>query len=121
MSFETLSIITAVAASLLGLGWMTAGKLMIRRWGGEPSDMALVIGRRIGAAYLSFALLFFLVHSTTSTELITTLSIVGLSANGLLAMLGIYEFLMRRVNASMFVSIAVELFLAIGFAGILLT
>jgi hypothetical protein len=49
MSFETLSIITAIAASLLGLGWLTAGKLMIRRWGGEPSDMALVIGRRIGA------------------------------------------------------------------------
>jgi hypothetical protein len=121
MSFQTLSIITAVAASLLGLGWLTAGKLMIKRWGGDPSDMALVIGRRIGAAYLSFALLFFFARSTTSAELITTLSIVGLSANGLLAILGTYEVLMRRVNASMFVSIAVELLLAIGFARILLT
>jgi hypothetical protein len=120
MSFETLSIITAIAASLLGLGWLTAGKLMIRRWGGEPSDMALVIGRRIGAVYLSLGLLFFLVHSTKSTELITALSIVGLSANALLAILGLFEFLMRRINASIFVSIAVELLLAIGFAGILL-
>ena len=67
MSFETLSIITAVAASLPGLGWLSAGK----------------------------------------------------SANGLLAILGIYEFMMRRVNASIFVSIAVELLLVIGFAGIL--
>ena len=67
MSFETLSIITAVAASLLGLGWLSA----------------------------------------------------GLSANGLLAILGIYEFMMRRVTASIFVSIAVELLLVIGFAGIL--
>jgi len=120
MSFETLSIITAVAASLLGLGWLTAGRLMIRRWGGNPSDMALVIGRRIGAVYLSLALLFFLVHSTTSIELIIALSIVGLLANGLLAMLGLFEFLMRRVTASIFVSIVIELLLAIGFAGILL-
>ena len=67
MSFETLSIITVVAASLLGLGWLGA----------------------------------------------------GLSANGLLAILGIYEFMMRRVTASIFVSIAVELLLVIGFAGIL--
>lgn len=121
MSFETLSVITAIAASLLGLGWLTAGNLMIRRWGGDPSEMALVVGRRIGVAYLSIALLFFLAHTTTSAELVSTLSMVGLSANGLLAILGTYEFLMRRVNASIFVSIAVEVFLAIGFAGILLT
>jgi len=66
MSFETLSIITAVAASLLGLTWLSAGKLMINRWGGDPGDMALVIWRRVGVAYLSFALLFFLVRSSTS-------------------------------------------------------
>jgi len=82
--------------------------------------MALVIGRRVGAAYLSFALLFFLVRSSTSAELITALSIVGLSANGPLATPGLYEFLMRRVNASILVSIAVELLLVFGFAGILL-
>jgi hypothetical protein len=52
--------------------------------------------------------------------LITALSIVGLSANALLAILGLFEFLMRRINASIFVSTAVELLLAIGFAGILL-
>jgi hypothetical protein len=52
--------------------------------------------------------------------LITALSIVGLSANGLLAILGLCEFMMRRVNASIFVSIAVELLLVFGFAGILM-
>lgn len=44
------------------------------------------------------------------------LGVVGLSANALLALLGIYELSIRRVNASMFVSIAVELLLPIGFA-----
>jgi len=82
--------------------------------------MALVIGCRVGAACLSFALLFFLVRSSTPAELITALSIVGLSGNGILATLGLYEFLMRRVNASILVSIAVELLLVFGFAGILL-
>jgi len=37
MSFETLSIIAAVAASLLGLAWLSAGKLMIKRWGSQCS------------------------------------------------------------------------------------
>lgn len=121
MSFATLSILIAIAALLLAVGWLFFGNLMIRRWGGESTEMALVIGRRIAAVYLSIGLLFFFARSTTSAELITLLCTFAVIANGLLAGLGTYEFLKRRVGSAIFVSVAVEVFLLISFARLLLT
>jgi len=121
MSFASLSIFVAIAALLLAVGWLFFGSLMIRRWGGEPTEMALVIGRRIAALYLSIGLLFFFARSTTSAQLITLLCGFAIVANGLLAVLGMYEFLKRRVGPAIFVSVAVEVFLLIGFGRLLLT
>lgn len=116
ISFGTLATATAIAGFLLAMGWLFAGSVMIRRWGGEPSDMALVIGRRIGVVYFSLALLFLLARNTASAELIIYLSILGLFAMSLLAGLGIFEFVNKRVNATMLISVGVEILLAIGFA-----
>ncbi len=120
MSFHTLSIVTCLAALLLGAGWLFAGRLMLRRWRMEPSVGALLIGRRIGAVYLGVALLCFLVRSTTSTELITSVSLFAVLVNALLAGLGVYEYRARRAGPAILVSVAVELLLLLGFGNLLL-
>ena len=74
MSFHALALVTSIAALLLATGWLFAGRLMLKRWRIEPSVGALLVGRRIGAVYLGVALLCFLVRSTTSMELITSIS-----------------------------------------------
>lgn len=120
MNFEVLAKLTAIAAFLLAMGWLFAGSLMIKRWGQEPSKIALVIGRRIGGIYLGIAVLFFLSRSTDSAELMDVLSITGLFINALLASLGIFEFIRHRVGVAIFISVAVEVFLLFGFARLVL-
>jgi hypothetical protein len=121
VTFHTLSILTCIAALLLGLGWLTAGKLMLQRWRIEPTTGALLVGRRIGAVYLGVALLCFLVRSTTSLELITSVSLFAVLVNALLVGLGVYEYRASRVGPAILVSVAVELLLLLGFGALLLT
>jgi hypothetical protein len=121
MSFHALSIVTCIAALLLATGWLTAGRLMLRRWRIDPSVGALLVGRRIGAVYLGVALLCFLVRSTTSPELITSVSLFAVLTNALLGGLGLYEYRARRAGPAIVVSVAVEVFLLLGFGWLLLS
>ncbi len=121
MSFHTLAIVTCLAALLLGAGWLFAGRLMLQRWRIEPGVGALLVGRRIGAVYLGVALLCFLVRSTTSAELITSVSLFAVLVNALLVGLGVYEYRSRRAGPAILVSVALELLLLLGFGTLLLT
>lgn len=120
MSFHALAIVTCIAALVLASGWLFAGQLMLKRWRSEPSVGALLVGRRIGAVYLGVALLCFLVKSTSSPELITSVSLFAVLVNALLAGLGLYEYRARRAGPAILVSVAVELLLLLGFGGLLL-
>ena len=120
MSFHALAIVTCIAALLLASGWLFAGNLMLKRWQIEPSVGALLVGRRIGAIYLGVALLCFLVKSTISPELITSVSLFAALVNALLAGLGLYEYRARRAGPAILVSVAVELLLLLGFGSLLL-
>ncbi len=120
MSFHALAIVTCIAALVLASGWLFAGQLMLKRWRIEPSVGALLVGRRIGAVYLGVALLCFLVKSTSSPELITSVSLFAVLVNALLAGLGLYEYRARRAGPAILVSVAVELLLLLGFGGLLL-
>jgi len=121
MSFHVLAIVTCIAALLLATGWLFAGRLMLKRWRVEPSVGALLVGRRIGAVYLGVALLCFLVRSTTSAELINSVSMFAVLVNTLLASLGMYEYRARRAGPAILISVAVEVLLLLGFGMLLLT
>ena len=120
MSFHSLAIVTCIAALLLASGWLLAGPLMLKRWRIEPSVGALLVGRRIGAVYLGVAFLCFLVKSTSSPELITSVSLFAALVNALLAGLGLYEYRARRAGPAILVSVAIELLLLVGFGSLLL-
>ena len=121
MTFHTLALVTCVAACVLGIGWLAAGQLMLKRWRVEPSDGALLVGRRIGVIYLGVALLFFLTRATESPELITIVSRFAVLANALLAVLGLYEYRARRAGPAILASVTFELLLVLGFGSLLLT
>jgi len=120
MSFHTLAIVTCVAALLLAIGWLLFGELMLRRWRIEPSAGALLVGRRIGAVYLGVALLCYLVRSTTTTEVIVSVSLFAVLVNALLAGLGLYEFRARRAGPAILVSVALDILLLVGYGSVLL-
>ena len=120
MSFETLSVLLAATGLLLALGWQFAGALMLKRWRLEANPVALLVGRRIGVVYLSVALLFFWARGTQSAEVMHVLSVFATLANGLLAARGTSEFLRGRMGPGIFVSVVVEVLLAVGFGRIAL-
>ncbi len=115
MDFYTLSLVLATAGLLLALGWQFAGALMLKRWRLEPNPVALLVGRRISVVYLSVALLFFWVRATTSPDVMHVLCVFAAVANGLLAALGTSEFFRGRMGPGIFVSVVVEILLAVGF------
>jgi hypothetical protein len=119
MTFETLALITTGAGTLLGLGFIFAGRSMLKQWGIDATDAALVMCRRIGAVYLGLAVLFFLGRSAEPSALRSAVC-AGLGlAIALLACLGLFELKSGRVNKGIFVSTVVETLLAAGFFSVL--
>lgn len=119
MSFYALCIVASIAASLLGMGWLFFGKAMIRRWESEPNDIALVLGRRIGAVYTGLALLFFLLRNITTPKTVHDISLSVVVIMVMLATLGIYEFRNKRVGPAILLSVALEIFLLGAFGWLL--
>lgn len=119
MTFEILALTTTGVGTLLGLGFLFAGRPMLKQWGMDATDAALVMSRRIGAVYLGIALLFFLGRSGEPSALRSALC-AGLGvAIGLLACLGLFELQAGRVSRGIFVSTFVEVFLSASFFWVL--
>jgi hypothetical protein len=120
MSFYIVAIATSVAGLLLGIGWLFAGKLVLQRWRIEPNDIGLLVGRRLGAVYLGTSLMLFLARSAPPSDVRSALSVGMFVSLALLAGLGLFEFKARRAGSGIFVSVAVEIILALGFAWVML-
>ena len=90
MSFFIAAVATSIAGLVLGLGWLVAGTLVLKRWGVEASNESLLVGRRLGAVYLAIALLLFLSRSAPASDLRSAISIGMVAALTLLAALGLF-------------------------------
>ncbi len=120
MNFTVTAVATSIAALILGLFWLFAGSVLLKRWGLEANALGLLVGRRLGAAYLGIAMMLFLGRSAPPSELRSSVSIAMLGALVLLALLGLFELKAKRVGRGILASVAVELLLAAGFATVLL-
>lgn len=119
MTFEDLALLTTGAGTLLGLGFMFAGRFLLKQWGLDATDASLVMCRRIGAVYLGVALLFFLGRSAGPSELRAAVC-AGLGiAIALLACFGLFEPMSRRVSKGIPVSTMVETLLSMSFFWVL--
>jgi len=121
MKFTTAAVATSIVALLLGLGWLFAGGLVLKRWGLVANPLGLLLGRRLGAAYCGIALMLFLGRSAPPSELRSAVCIAMLVVLSLLAILGIIEFKAKRAGKGILVSVVIEVLLAAGFAAALFT
>lgn len=120
MSFTAVAIATSIASLLLGLGWLFAGSLVLKRWRVEANPVALLVGRRLGAAYLGIAVILFAARSAPASELRTAVAAGLLAALVLLAVLGLLELKSGRAGKGILASVVLELVLAAGFLSVLL-
>ena len=115
MSFKNISIVTAIIAFLLGIGYLFFGSLVIGRWQIEPTNSILLFGRRMGSLYLGLSIIFFLSRSLTLSTTRTALSTGAAVTLTLLALLGIYEYSLGHVGSGILISVVIESLLAIGY------
>jgi hypothetical protein len=120
MSFTVVAVATSIASLVLGLGWLFAGGLVLKRWQIEANSTGLLVGRRLGAVYLSMAVLLFVARSAPSSEMRTAVCVGLLVALTLLAALGLFELKSGRAGKGILVSVGLELVLAAGFLSVLL-
>lgn len=120
MNFSSIAIATSIAAALLGVGWLLAGRLLLKRWGIEANPTGLLVGRRLGAVYLGIALMLFLGRSAPASEFRSVVCMGMFMALVLLAGLGLIEFKAHRAGPAILLSVVLEVILAGGFASVLL-
>ena len=121
MNFNIVATTTAIAGLILGIGWLFAGNLLHKRWRMEPSEPSLLIGRRLGAAYVGISIMLLLGRSASRSDLRTAICIGMLVALTILAGLGLRELIARRVGPGILVSVVLEVILVAGFGWVLLT
>lgn len=121
MDFSITATATAIAASTLGLAWLLAGKRLLARWAMEANEQSLLVGRRLGAAYLGIAVMLWIGRNAPPSEFRTAATMGMFLALLLLAFLGVLEFKAHRAGAGIIVSVVLEIVLAAGFGWVLLT
>ena len=119
MSFSIVATATSIAGLILGIGWLFAGNLLHKRWRMESTAASLLIGRRLGAVYLSISAILFLGRSAPPSDLRSAFCGGMLMAMAFLAGLGLFDFKARRAGPGILVSVVLEIMLAAGFAWVL--
>ena len=120
MSFNFVVTVTSIAGLILGVGWMFAGSKLFQRWGIDAHVDGLLVGRRLGAVYLGVSVILFMGRTAPPSDLRDAISVGVLFSMVVLAGLGLFEFMARRANSLILVSVALEVFLALGFFWVLL-
>ena len=115
MTFEILALVMTLACCALGVRFIFFGGGVLNEWGLESTTGALILFRRIGAMYLGLALMFFLGRTAGPSEIRSAVCLVIGGTAGLLACLGVSEFLARRVSAGILRSVVAEVVLGAGF------
>jgi hypothetical protein len=115
MTFQIMALLMTCAGCFLGLRFIFAGGSVLKEWGVEATAGSLILFRRIGAMYLALALMFFLGRAAAASDLRSAVCLVMGGAIALLAGLGLFEYLARRVGAGVFRSVVGEAVLAAGF------
>ncbi|MAU23654.1 MAG: hypothetical protein CMH13_24440 [Martelella sp.] len=115
MTFEILALVMTIACCALGIRFLVFGGGVLREWGLESTAGALILFRRMGLMYLGLALIFFLGRTAGPSEIRSAACLVIGGTAIMLAGLGVFEFLARRVSAGIFRSVIAEAMLGAAF------
>lgn len=115
MTFQILALVMTVACVVLAARFILFGAGVLREWGLESTTGALILFRRMGLMYLGLALMFFLGRTAGPSEIRSAVCLVMGGTALLLASLGLYELLARRVSAGILRSAIAEAVLGAAF------
>ncbi|MEO1988376.1 MAG: hypothetical protein ABGX47_17290 [Martelella sp.] len=115
MTFEILALVMTVACCALGIRFVFFGGSVLKEWGLESTAGALILFRRMGLMYLGLALIFFLERTAGPSEIRSAVCLIMGGTAIVLAGLGWFEFLARRVSARIFRSVVAEAVLGAAF------
>ena len=115
MTFGILALVMTFACCALGIRFVFFGGSVLKEWGLESTAGALILFRRMGLMYLGLALIFFLGRTAGPSEIRSAVCLVIGGTALLLAGLGVFEFLARRVSAGIFRSVIAEAVLGAAF------
>ncbi|MWV28859.1 hypothetical protein [Aurantiacibacter rhizosphaerae] len=112
MTFHIMAWVMTVAGSLLGLRFIFGGAGMLREWGIEVSDGAVILFRRLGVVYLALGLVFFLARDAAPSDFRSAVCLVMAGAIAILGFLGLFEYLARRAGRGILIAAVGEWVLA---------
>lgn len=115
MTFEILALVMTTACFVLAARFIVFGGSVLKEWGLESTTGALILFRRMGLMYLGLALMFFLGRTAGPSEIRSAVCLVMGGTAILLACLGLYELLARRVSAGILRSAIAEAVLGAAF------
>lgn len=115
MTFEILALVMTAACIVLAARFIVFGGSVLKEWGLESTTGALILFRRMGLMYLGLALMFFLGRAAGPSEIRSAVCLVMGGTAVLLACLGLYELLARRVSAGILRSVIAEAVLGAAF------
>lgn len=115
MKLNTLFIINGIVALLFGLGFVLAPAMVLSPYGVVLDEAGLYIARLLGAAYLSFAILSWLVRNSTGSSEIRSVTLSFCVGNMLGFLISLTDQLLRPVNPLGWSTVVVFLFLGAGF------
>lgn len=115
MTFGILALVMTVACCALGIRFIFFGGSVLKEWGLESTAGALILFRRMGLMYLGLALIFFLGRTAGPSEIRSMVCLIMGGTAIVLAGLGWFEFLARRVSAGIFRSVIAEAVLGAAF------
>jgi hypothetical protein len=114
-SFRLVALATSVIAFVLALVWAFAPQLLLGIWAApDPdSELAHMMGARMAALFLAFAVIFFRVKDQPPSET-RNIIVIGFSIGCLgLAISGVLTFLNGQAGIMIFSAVIVEAVLAI--------
>ena len=115
MTFEILALVMTVACCALAVRFIFFGGSVLKEWALESTTGALILFRRMGLMYLGLALMFFLGRTAGPSDIRSAACLVLGGTAMLLAGLGLYEYLARRVSAGILRSVVAEAVLGAAF------
>ncbi len=115
MKLSTLFIINAVLAFLFGLGFLLIPTTLVSFYGVELNPAAVYIARLLGAAYLGFAAISWLVQNSKAAAEVRALVLSFFIAETLAFVVSLIYQLQGLSNALGWTTVAIFLLLGLGF------
>ena len=114
MTYRHVALLGALLFAVLFLELLIDARLLIGPWGVDATPEAAFMGRRLGAAFLGFAVIFWLSRNLPASEARRAIALGISTALCVVACFGLYEFLRGFAGPGIFLAIAVEVLLAAG-------